>query len=83
MYACFIVANAGLTIITILMTTPECVMDAVRGWLAVGTIPAGISIAAIGPFLLQPAGGFWNLLGGVVIWLIIRILMRLENSISG
>jgi len=60
MYACFIVANVGLTIFTILMTTPECVMDAVRGWLAVGTIPAGISIAAIGPFLLQPAGGFWN-----------------------
>jgi hypothetical protein len=61
MYACFIIANVGITIFTALMTTPECVSDAVRGWLAVGTIPAGISIAAIGPFILQPAGGFWNL----------------------
>lgn len=60
MYACFIIANVGITIFTALMTTPECVSDAIRGWLAVGTIPAGISIAAIGPFLLQPAGGFWN-----------------------
>ena len=30
------------------------------GWVAVGTIPAGITLTAIGPFLNQPAGGFWN-----------------------
>jgi hypothetical protein len=30
------------------------------GWIAVGTIPAGITLTAVGPFLNQPAGGFWN-----------------------
>ncbi|MEM2106408.1 MAG: Nramp family divalent metal transporter [Candidatus Bathyarchaeia archaeon] len=60
MYGAFIIANVGLTIFTLLMTTPKAVADVAAGWVSFGLIPAGITVGAIGPFLLQPAGGFWN-----------------------
>jgi len=60
MYACFIVANVGLAFLTILMTNWAVVKEVSWGWVAFGTIPAGITLTAIGPFLNQPAGGFWN-----------------------
>jgi ABC-type multidrug transport system fused ATPase/permease subunit len=59
MYACFIVATAGLGLLTIMMATPAAAGVVTYGWLVPG-IPAGITFAAIGPFLNQPAGGFWN-----------------------
>jgi len=60
MYACFVVATAGLAFLTIFMTNWQAVATVSWGWVAVGTIPAGITLTAIGPFLNQPAGGFWN-----------------------
>jgi len=60
MYAAFIVANLGLAVLTVLMTNWAVVKEASWGWVAFGTIPAGITLTAIGPFLNQPAGGFWN-----------------------
>jgi hypothetical protein len=60
MYAAFVVANAGLAFLTILMTNWAVVKEVSWGWVAFGTIPAGITLTAIGPFLNQPAGGFWN-----------------------
>jgi hypothetical protein len=60
MYACFVVATAGLAFLTIFMTNWPAVATVSWGWVAVGTIPAGITLTAIGPFLNQPAGGFWN-----------------------
>jgi hypothetical protein len=60
MYACFIVANVGLAFLTILMTNWAVVKEVSWGWVAFGTIPAGITLTAVGPFLNQPAGGFWN-----------------------
>jgi hypothetical protein len=60
MYACFIIANVGITIFTILMAPPQAFAKVAMDWLSFGLIPAGISVAAIGPFLNQPAGGFWN-----------------------
>jgi hypothetical protein len=60
MYACFVVATAGLAFLTVFMTNWAAVRDVTWGWVAVGTIPAGITLTAIGPFLNQPAGGFWN-----------------------
>jgi len=59
MYACFIVATVGLGFLTIMMATPAAAGVVTYGWLVPG-IPAGITFAAIGPFLNQPAGGFWN-----------------------
>jgi len=60
MYACFVVANVGLAFLTILMTNWAVVKEVSWGWVAFGTIPAGITLTAVGPFLNQPAGGFWN-----------------------
>jgi hypothetical protein len=60
MYACFVVATAGLAFLTVFMTNWQAVATVSWGWVAVGTIPAGITLTAIGPFLNQPAGGFWN-----------------------
>jgi hypothetical protein len=60
MYICFVVATAGLGFLTIFMTNWAAVREVSWGWVAVGTIPAGITLTAIGPFLNQPAGGFWN-----------------------
>jgi hypothetical protein len=60
MYACFVVATAGLAFLTIFMTNWQAVATVSWGWVAVGTIPAGITLTAVGPFLNQPAGGFWN-----------------------
>lgn len=60
MFAAFVVANLGLAFFTMLMTKPAAVADVTVGWVSVGLIPAGITLSMIGPFLLQPAGGFWN-----------------------
>ncbi len=60
MYACFVVATAGLAFLTVFMTNWAAVREVSWGWVAVGTIPAGITLTAVGPFLNQPAGGFWN-----------------------
>lgn len=60
MYAAFVLANIGLAFFTVLMTTPEAAAQTAKGWLSVGVIPAGITLGMIGPFLIQPAGGFWN-----------------------
>lgn len=60
MYAAFIVANLGLGVFTVLMTSGQAASKTARGWLAVGLIPAGVTLSMVGPFLLQPAGGFWN-----------------------
>ena len=60
MYACFLVANVGLAFLTIIMTNWAVIKEVSWGWVAFGTIPAGITLTAIGPFLNQPAGGFWN-----------------------
>jgi len=60
MYAAFVVANAGLAFLTVFMTNWAVVAEVSWGWVAVGTIPAGITLTAVGPFLNQPAGGFWN-----------------------
>ena len=60
MYVCFVVATAGLAFLTVFMTNWAAVREVSWGWVAVGTIPAGITLTAIGPFLNQPAGGFWN-----------------------
>jgi hypothetical protein len=60
MYACFVVATFGLAFLTIFMTNWTAVREVSWGWVALGTIPAGITLTAIGPFLNQPAGGFWN-----------------------
>ncbi|HET7876149.1 MAG TPA: Nramp family divalent metal transporter [Methylomirabilota bacterium] len=60
MYAAFIVANLGLAFLTVFMTSSAAVTETTKGWLSVGVIPAGITLGMIGPFLLQPAGGFWN-----------------------
>jgi hypothetical protein len=60
MYAAFVVANFGLAFLTIFMTNWAVVKEVSWGWVAVGTIPAGITLTAVGPFLNQPAGGFWN-----------------------
>jgi ABC-type multidrug transport system fused ATPase/permease subunit len=61
MYACFVVATFGLAFLTVFMTNWEAVGTVTKGWLAMDTlIPVGITLTAIGPFLNQPAGGFWN-----------------------
>jgi hypothetical protein len=60
MFACFVVANVGLAAFTVMMTTPAAAAETAKGWVSVGLIPAGITLGMIGPFLLQPAGGFWN-----------------------
>jgi hypothetical protein len=60
MMAAFVVANVGLAAFTVMMTTPAAAAETARGWFTVGLIPAGITLGMIGPFLLQPAGGFWN-----------------------
>jgi hypothetical protein len=60
MYAAFVVANAGLAFLTVFMTNWAVVKEVSWGWVAIGTIPAGITLTAVGPFLNQPAGGFWN-----------------------
>jgi len=60
MFASFIVANLGLAFLTVFMTGAAAVAETTKGWLSVGVIPAGITLGMIGPFLLQPAGGFWN-----------------------
>jgi hypothetical protein len=60
MYAAFIVANIGLAFFTVVMSTPAAAAETAKGWVSVGLFPAGITLGMIGPFLLQPAGGFWN-----------------------
>jgi hypothetical protein len=60
MYASFLVANIGLAVFTIMMSTPAAAVETAKGWLSFGYFPAGITLAMIGPFLVQPAGGFWN-----------------------
>ena len=60
MFAAFIVANIGLAFFTVLMSTPAAAAQTAKGWLSVGLFPAGITLGMIGPFLMQPAGGFWN-----------------------
>jgi hypothetical protein len=60
MLAAFIVANVGLAAFTVMMTTPAAAAETAKGWVSFGLIPAGITLGMIGPFLLQPAGGFWN-----------------------
>ncbi len=50
----------GVVILTLLMTDLACFSDAIKGWLSFGYIPAGVTIAMIGPFLIQPAGLCWN-----------------------
>ncbi len=60
MYAAFVVANIGLAFFTVTMTTTAAAAETAKGWLSVLTFPAGITLGMIGPFLLQPAGGFWN-----------------------
>lgn len=60
MMAAFIVANIGLAFFTITMATPAAAATTLKGWLSFFVFPAGITLGAIGPFLLQPAGGFWN-----------------------
>ena len=61
MYAAFVIATAGLAFLTIFMTNREAVGVVTRGWLGLDTlIPVGITLTAVGPFLNQPAGGFWN-----------------------
>lgn len=60
MYAAFVVANLGLAFFTVTMSTPATAGETLKGWVSFGVIPAGITLGAIGPFLLQPAGGFWN-----------------------
>jgi hypothetical protein len=61
MYVSFVVANLGLAFFALRMATPESLAATAKGWLSVGTFPAGITLSMIGPFLLQPAGGFTNL----------------------
>jgi len=61
MFASFIVANAGVVFFTITMATPQAALETTKGWLSVGLIPAGVTLTMIGPFISQPAGGFWNL----------------------
>lgn len=60
MMASFLVANIGVAFFTVAMTTPAAAATVTKGWLSVGLIPAGITLGMIGPFLMQPAGGFWN-----------------------
>jgi hypothetical protein len=60
MYASFVVANLGLAFFTVTMSTPAAAAETAKGWLSVGLFPAGITLGMIGPFLMQPAGGFWN-----------------------
>jgi hypothetical protein len=60
MYASFVVANIGLAFFTVTMSTPAAAAETAKGWISVGLFPAGITLGMIGPFLLQPAGAFWN-----------------------
>jgi hypothetical protein len=60
MYAAFVVANIGLAFFTVMMSTPATAAETAKGWVSVGLFPAGITLGMIGPFLMQPAGGFWN-----------------------
>ena len=60
MYAAFVVANIGLAFFTVLMSTPAAAAETAKGWVSVGLFPAGITLGMVGPFLMQPAGGFWN-----------------------
>jgi len=46
MYACFVVATFGLAFLTIFMTNWQAVATVSWGWVAVGTIPAGITLTA-------------------------------------
>ncbi len=60
MYAAFVVANAGMVFMTLAMTRADVVGIVTSGWFAFGVVPAGITFSLVGPFLNQPAGGFWN-----------------------
>lgn len=60
MFAAFVVATLGVIVLTSMMSPPQAWGTVAGGWLSFGVIPAGIAIWAIGPFLNQPAGGFWN-----------------------
>ncbi len=60
MYISFVVASFGLAFFTIKMATPAAALATAKGWLSVGSFPAGITLTMIGPFLLQPGGGFSN-----------------------
>lgn len=60
MYAAFLVANIGLAFFTVTMSTTAAAAETAKGWLSIGLFPAGITLGMIGPFLMQPAGGFWN-----------------------
>ena len=55
------IATAGLAFLTVFMTNWQAVGVVTKGWLGLDTlIPVGITLTAVGPFLNQPAGGFWN-----------------------
>ncbi len=60
MYVSFVVGNLGLAFFAVKMSTPAAVAATAKGWLSVGVFPAGITLSMIGPFLMQPAGGFTN-----------------------
>ncbi len=60
MMASFIVANIGVVFFSILMSTPATALTTAKGWVYFGAFPAGITLSMIGPFMNQPAGGFWN-----------------------
>jgi hypothetical protein len=50
----------NLRVVFTVAMTSSCGQRRDQGWLSVGMIPAGITLGMIGPFLMQPAGGFWN-----------------------
>ncbi len=60
MWFVFGVGTGGVVGLSLLMTDAQRFFETVLGWLAVGTIPAGATLSAIGPFLQQPLGGAWN-----------------------
>jgi hypothetical protein len=60
MWFVFVVGTGGVVILSLLMTDAQRFSETLLGWLAIGTIPAGATLSAIGPFLQQPLGGAWN-----------------------
>jgi hypothetical protein len=60
MFVAFVGATVGVVVLASLMSPPQAFGTVAGGWLSFGLIPAGIAIWAVGPFLNQPAGGFWN-----------------------
>ncbi|MEM2178977.1 MAG: Nramp family divalent metal transporter [Candidatus Methanomethylicia archaeon] len=52
----FFIGFVGIVVLSILAATPEAAIETLKGWL-IPTIPAGVTMSIIGPFLLQPGGG--------------------------